>query len=202
MSRSLIKPLSIQPPKELLPFLKNPPLVGDEKVEDYQSLIAALIPADMPNDAIAWLLLCTIGDTTWELRREKHVKGAMIELFLKEVVVDLLKATFEEPGSLESHRYRIFDAADEGKQWTLDGQARKQIVAKLAKRGYPLSDLMARAYTKGERQIDAIDRRIASIELRRNIGIRELERRSDRLARYVEKASSPIIDVEYSEAAE
>jgi hypothetical protein len=202
MSRSLVKPLSIQPPKELLPFLKNPPLVGDEKVEDYQNLIAALIPADMPNDAIAWLLLSTIGDTTWELRREKHVKGAMIELFLKEVVVDLLKSTSEAPHSLESHRYRIFNAADEATLWTLGGQPRKQIETKLAKRGHPLSDLIARAYSKGERQIDAIDRRIASIELRRNMAIRELERRSDRLARHVEKASSPIIDVEYSQAAE
>jgi hypothetical protein len=54
MSRALVK-LTLRPPKELASFFADPPLVGDESREDYDSLFSALAAAAKPVDAIAWI---------------------------------------------------------------------------------------------------------------------------------------------------
>jgi hypothetical protein len=121
---------------------------------------------------------------------------------VKEIVLDLLKTTLEASEALESHVYRIFGAGGEAKQWTTNPQARKQIETKLAERGYPFSKILARAYMKGANQIDAVERRMASCEIRRSAALREIERRNSNLAQRLDKASSDVIDAEFSEAAE
>lgn len=123
-------------------------------------------------------------------------------MVLKAVVLDLLKDTVDASDSIEAQRYRIFDASDEADGRARGGKARKEIKAKLACRGYSEAELLARAYSKGERQIESIDRRITVQEVRRMTAIRELERRNDKIARHADKSSSAIIDAEYSEAAE
>lgn len=62
--------------------------------------------------------------------------------------------------------------------------------------------MLAWAYMRGAAQIDAVDRRIASYEVRRTIALREIERRDEKLAQKLAQASSEIIDAEFSEAAE
>lgn len=62
--------------------------------------------------------------------------------------------------------------------------------------------MRAQAFINGAAQIDAIDKRIATYELRRLTTYRELERISDRLAQRVEKAANDFIEGEFSEAAE
>jgi hypothetical protein len=52
------------------------------------------------------------------------------------------------------------------------------------------------------RHIDAIDKRIASYEVRRVGIIREIERRDLKLSRDLAAASADVIDAEFSEAAE
>jgi len=48
---------------------------------------------------------------------------------------------------------------------------------------------------------DVIDKRTASYEYRRNATLREMDLRSERMARLLEKASSDVIDGEFTEAA-
>jgi hypothetical protein len=50
--------------------------------------------------------------------------------------------------------------------------------------------------------IDAIDRRIATYELRRMGALKAMENHNESLARRVKIASTRVIDVEFSEAAE
>ena len=69
------------------------------------------------------------------------------------------------------------------------------------KRVSSLGDL-ALAYIKGVAEIDAVDRHIASYEMRKMLILREIERRNERLSRQLGKASSEILDAEFSEAAE
>jgi hypothetical protein len=202
MSRSLAKILPVKPPKELLRFLEDPPLVGDEKPEDYNNVFSAIVIAAKPSDAIDWFYIKDVADLTWEIRRERAIKVGIIKLMQKEVVLDLLKTTGEDPSSFESHMYRIFSAANDAERWSLDSQANEEINSKLAARGYPTSAVLAQACIEGAAQIDAVDRRIASYEMRKMLIIREIERRNERLSRRLEKASSEIIEAEFSEAAE
>jgi len=202
VGKSLIKALSIKPPKELQPFLEDFYLVGDETVEDYINLFVALATAARPADTIDWLLTKDIADLTWDIRRERAIKAAIIESTRKAVILDLLKATVDDPVSVGSHLYRIFGAAGEIMRWSVDSEAKKEINAKLTARGYPPSEVLAQAFMRGAAQIDVVDRRIASYEMRKMLTLKEIERRNDRLSRQLEKASSEIIDAEFSEAAE
>lgn len=202
MSRSLAKVLPLKPPKELLPFLEDLPLVSNEKAEDYYNIFCAILAAAKPADAIDWLHTKCVVDLTWEIRREQAIKVGIIQLMQKEIVLDLLKTTRDAPNALESHVYRIFGAANESNQWATDLSLRKKIDATLAERGYPSSEVLARAYVKGEAQINAVEKRIESYEARRMATLREIERRNEKLSRRLDEASSDIIDAEFSEAAE
>ena len=62
--------------------------------------------------------------------------------------------------------------------------------------------MLARGYILGDYDIDVIDKRTASYEYRRNTALREMYLRSDRMAQLLEKASSDVIDGEFTEAAE
>jgi hypothetical protein len=194
--------LPFKPPGELLPLLEDIPLVGDEKAEDYFDIFSAIVCAARPADAIDWLHIKCVIDLTWEIRREQAIKAAIITLTQKEIVLDSLKVTHEAPNALESHVYRIFAAGNDANQWAIDPTTRKTINDTLAARGYPPSEILARAFIKGQAQIDAVDRRIASYEARRIVTLREIERRNEKRSRDVEKASTEIIDAEFSEAAE
>ena len=202
MGRSLAKVLSTQPPRGLLAMMDDPPLTVDETVEEYHELFGAIVSAVNPRDTIVWLHLKCVVDLTWEIKRERTIKTSIITLMQQEVVLELLKNTEEAPSLLESHVHRIFVAKDEAQKWASDLVAAKEINTKLAARGYPPSEVLARAYMRGANQIDTVDRRIASYEIRRMGALREIERRDEKFARQLGKASTDIIDGEFSEATE
>ena len=76
------------------------------------------------------------------------------------------------------------------------------IDAKLKEKGHDPHSVLARAYRRGARDIDAIDKRIALYELRRNGILKEIGLRSERKAQKLAKASSDVIEGEFTEAAE
>jgi hypothetical protein len=156
--------------------------------------------ATNPRDAIDWLHVKCVVDLTWEIKRERMIKTSIITLMQQEVVHELLKSTEEAPSALESHVHRIFDAKGEAKNWGSDLAATNVINIKLAAKGYPPSEVLARAYMRGVNQIDAVDKRTASYEFRRMGGLREIERRDEKFARQLGNASKEIIDGEFSEA--
>src|SRR6266702_3668670 len=200
MGRSLAKVLSTQPPQGLLSIVDDPPLTADEMAEDYYDLFASIVTAAKPRDTIDWLNLKCVVDLTWEIKRERTIKTSIITLMQQEVVLELLKSTEEAPSVLESHVHRIFDAKDEAKKWGSDLAATNVINIKLAAKGYSPSEVLARAYMRGANQIDAVDKRTASYELRRMLALREIERRDEKFARQLGNASKEIIDAEFSEA--
>jgi hypothetical protein len=68
--QSLVQAASIVPPKELAFKFADPPLVGDEKREDFDKLLIAIAGAVNPADEIVWLFVLRIANLSWEIRRE------------------------------------------------------------------------------------------------------------------------------------
>jgi hypothetical protein len=202
MTQALVKNPSIKFPDCLAEFLDDPPLVGDETRESYNNFFAAIIVGLKPDDSIDWLYCKDVVDLFWQIRRERTILASVVKLDQTEVVRDLLKATADTSNALESAVYRIFDASDDAQRWASDPAVRKEIDARLSAKGHPPTAVLAEAYKRGASDIDAIDKRIASYEARRTGIIREIERRNLRLARDLDIASSPVIDGEFSEAAE
>lgn len=201
MGRMLTKVTPIKLPKELARFFADPMLLTDESVDDYNDVFASLAATAKPTSSVVWFYIKDVADLSFDIRRERKAKTSIIELMRQEVVLELLKTTCDKPDT-EGDLYRIFNAAEDAQRWASDPQAREKIEAALTARGYPPETILAMAYIKGASQIDAIDRRIASYELRRIACFREIERISEALARRVESQSSNIIDGEFSEAAE
>jgi len=201
MNPSRLIKLPVSCPHELAEFLDNPPLVGDEARESYNSFFAAIVVGLKPRDSINWLYTKDVVDLSWLIRRERGVMADIIKLMQTEVVRDLLQTTSDAPG-LHAAVYRIFDASNDAQRWASDPKARREIEARLTARGYPPSAVLAKAYIRGAHHIDAIDKRIASYEVRLIGIIREIERRDSKLARDVAAASADVIDSVFSEAAE
>ena len=202
MNRTLVTTKHIRPPKELEALFENLPLVGRERREEYDAFFSAIARAEKPSDAIDWILLKDFVDLNWEIRRERWIKVEIIKLNQTEVISDLLKSTFDEADRLGSAINRIFSARNEAQLWASDAEARKRIDLKLKEKGHDPDAVLAKAYLRGARDIDAIDKRIASYELRRNAVLEQIGRRSERRAQKLNKAASDVIEGEFSEAAE
>jgi hypothetical protein len=84
MSRALVAAKPIKLPKELEQFFDNPPLVGNERREDYENFFWAIAQSERPADEIEWILLKNYVDLCWEIRRERQVKVDIIKLKQKE----------------------------------------------------------------------------------------------------------------------
>jgi hypothetical protein len=195
----------LRPSPELARFLGDAPLVGDEKQEDYDSFFAAVISKLTQPDIIDELYLKDFVDLSWQIRRERLILSDIIRLLQKEVVLSLLKTKLSEPdGSPETKTpmYQIFGADRDAQRWLGDPVARKKIDDDLKARGYPPSMVLAQAYSNGAVEIDMVEHRIASYEARRMMALREIERRSDKSARQLERATSDIIDGDFQQAAE
>ena len=158
--------------------------------------------AEPPSDAIDWLLLKDFVDLAWEIRRERRIKVDIIKINQTEIICDLLKSTFDDADRLGSAINRVFFARRKAQLWASDAEVRKKIDLQLKEKGHDPDSVLAQAYLRGARDIDAVDKRIAVFELRRNTILKEIGLRSERKAQKLAKASSDIIDGEFSEAAE
>ena len=202
MARTLVKKLPINCPADLVAFLDDPPLVGEETLESYYTFFGAIVAGLKPVDIINWLYARDVVDLSWQMRRERAVLASIVRLMQTEVVLELLKATVDAPNALHAATYRIFSAASDAQRWASDPVARKEIDARLAAKGHSPASVLAQAYMRGASQIEAIDEMIASHELRRMVIIREIERSNAKFARDLNAVSSHVLEGEFSEAAE
>jgi hypothetical protein len=189
MSRALVPAKLIKPPKELEKFLDDPPLVGTERREDYENFFSVIAMAVKPVDAIAWLMVVDVAYLSWEIRRERRIKAEIIKLRQKE-------AQFPSELAITRADFKLSQIAAK------DPSAFKKKDWKPEPKEEVSMSMLARGYILGDYDIDVIDKRTASYEYRRNATIREMDLRSERMARLLETASSDVIDGEFTEAAE
>jgi hypothetical protein len=185
MPKPIIKPSQLQSLSELDRFLGDAPLVGNEKQEDYDAFYNAIVSTLTQPDVINQLYLKDFVDLSWQIRRERLILSDLINLFQKEIVLDLLKNAYRNlSGPVENlaTANRILGADRDAQRWLGDPAARKQIDADLLARGYSSSKVLALAYLKGAAEIDAVEQRIASYEIRRLMALREIERRNEKSA--------------------
>ena len=189
MSRALVPAKLIKPPKELEQFLDDPPLVGTERREDYENFFSIIAMAAKPADAIAWLLVKDVVYLSWEIRRERRIKAEIIKLRQREAHSSSDMAMMRADFKLSQIAAKD-DSAFKKKDWKPEAKEEDSM------------SMLAKGYILGDYDIDVIDKRIASYEYRRNTALREMYLRSEKMAQLLEKASSDVIDGEFTEAAE
>jgi hypothetical protein len=202
MNRSLIPKKHFRPPAELETLFSNRALIGCERAEDYDAFFSATARAAMPSDAIDWIQVKDLVDLDWERLRERKMKVEIIKINQIEVICELLKSAYDTTDRLGSAVNRVFNARTEAQLWASNPEKRKRIDLQLAQKGHDPDSVLARAYLRGAREIDAIDKRIALNELRRNAVLKEISLRSERKTKKLAATACDFIDGEFSEAAE
>jgi hypothetical protein len=190
-----------KPTNALSQVFGEPTLVGLERLEVYNEFLSMIASAIKPTDSIGWLLTKDVADLAWDIRRERIIKAEIIKHYQKEVVAELIKL-LAPAGQFSATIYRIFQADDDLTLWETDPEARLRIDKALATKGHSASAILAQAYMRGATQIDAIDRRIANYERRRNTALREAGFWNEGLLRRLDQATSEVIDAEFSDVVE
>jgi hypothetical protein len=189
-----------KPTNELIQVFGAPALVGEEKLEVYNQLFSFTASSIRPVDPIGWILTKDVTDLLWDIRRERYIKTEIVRYFQKQVVAELIKS-LALPGQLNTAIYRIFQSDADLMLWETDAKARAEIDAALEAKGHRAGAILAQAYMRGAAEIDAIDRRIAGYERRRDSILREAGLWNEHLARNLDKATTEIVDAEFTEAA-
>jgi hypothetical protein len=86
MTKSLVAAKPIEPSKELERFLGDPPLIGNERLENYLAFSSRIERDAKPADDIARLLVRDLVNIWWEIRRERLIKGEIIKQKQRESV--------------------------------------------------------------------------------------------------------------------
>jgi hypothetical protein len=188
----------IAPPEGLAQLFSDPPLVGDEKREDFDRFFATIVIAIRPANPVTWIYVNDFVHLSWEISRERKIKADIIKSFQTVVVRDSL-TSLKVDGTMLPNRVRT---GREARQWATDPKAQREHEKQLSKKGIPPSEILAQAFVRGGRDIDAIDRRIFSYELRRMSVLKTIEHYNETVARRLEIAASAVIEGEFTEAAE
>jgi hypothetical protein len=180
MSKHLVPKKPVLPPEWQKFF--NPPLVGNEKYEDYMIVFDAIAMALQPKDIIQWFNVKEIADNTLELQRERGIKSDIIMLNQKKVCssasLELMRSNWESQKALEKNPSAFKKKDPQPK--AADEQPRSWL---------------AEAYILGHRDIDIIDERIASYAYRRDAALR----RNERYTQSLDRNLTPIIDGEFTD---
>ena len=152
--------------------------------------------AAKPADDIARLLVRDLVNIWWEIRRERFIKVLIIKQKQREAVaqVGLYSSRFERDRRAAERMLR--DEDDEPSMFRKKGS---EPIEK--NQEDPMSSL-ARVYLHDSSGIEGCDRRIAALEIRRSALLREIDRRNQIVARDADKATSDILDAEFTEAVD
>jgi hypothetical protein len=186
------------PPSELA-ALFDPPLVGNEKREDFDRFFSAIVTAVKPADAVAWLYTWDVVCLSWEIRRERGVKADIIKSAQMDFVSELLRSNTLAKSTQTGFSKRLarLHPVAEARQWFKNPKSQKDVTQILADNGYDHSDILARAYILGADSIDAIDRRIVSYEIRRLAVMRAVEAYNEKFAKKLDVASGDVVEAEF-----
>jgi hypothetical protein len=202
MNKSLVPAKPIEMPKEFERFFDLPAMVGDEKHRDYYDLFSAIANAVKPTDLLDWIWVNDFVEAEWDIRRNRRIKVDTIKLKVKQHIAKC-KREVEFILLLREQRLAEADAGNPGEPKRQDNKKdTKPEVAKTEAADIEDPYLLAEVFIEYGYEIDLIDRRISAGEKKRDGILREIYRRRESLARKLEKASSDIIDAEFTEAEE
>lgn len=186
-------------PKELAQALGDPPLAINEKREDYDKLLEAIAVEVNPKGAIPWMLVFDVANLSWEIRRERILKQQLITSAEKQVIAKTSNAVDQVRKDLEE----IFgDALAAVELTNPKPKPRRKPEKKPARSDLEPAEILFKALEDKGALIDAVDRRIASYELRRMAALRACEHYSEKLARRIDMVSTGVIEGQFTRAAE
>ena len=182
----------IQLPAEIGLLLGKAPLLANEDPNEYAALLNALLREVKPSDAIEWIWVKDIADLTWEILRYRRIKTAHTNGQFASAIAQRLLPSLERDHKgaahrgawterLAAHREAPALARDEASRFAnnypTDAKTTEEVDAQLKAQGVDADAIMAESFIAAVPKLVAIDKMLESVELRRNLTLREIERR-------------------------
>jgi hypothetical protein len=163
---------------------RQPALLPEEDPAEYEGLRARFVAAVEPRDAVEELWVDDLAELTYEMRRLRHIRMRIVALARPEAFERL---------SAETKARRLAMAWGEGRD--------ADEYAILTEMKPTPEDITAKAFELRLAAVERISGMIAQAETRRNIALREIDRRRDALAARLRTAAA-IEDAEFEEVGQ
>ncbi len=157
---------------EVRALLGKPPVLISEDPSEYEAMLANMAAAVMPRDAMEWILMGNCVDLTWEIRRIRLAKAGILDVTRKEALRSILESILEEDERIGRDRISAADSKADG--WYSDPSIRKALEAHLAKHGLDEEAITAQAFAIRARELEKLDKMLASAERRRWAMLQEM----------------------------
>lgn len=173
-----------------LTLFSKPQLLITESAEDFATLNAALVEEIKPRGIIEHMCVADIAEIVWESRRLHRCKAVMINMHYSAALKSLLRNVLV--GDVVDYDHAEVLA----QTWFTDKKAKKEVAEILRRFHLDESAIEAQAIKSVASELEILDKRLMSLETRRNRAIRNIAEYRESFARKVRESSGRIIEAD------
>ena len=178
-------------------ILEQRPLITGEEPADYDDLLDRFIATVKPNDAIEWVWLKDVVDLVWDVQRLRRLRAALLVTAriaaMKGILRPLMKLNMLDDIEVfgEDTVTKIANGWARG-----ETKAVQEVETIISEHGLSIDAVMANAFVSQIRELESIERMMATAEIRRDKILNEIEKRRDAITWRLRETVSNVIDVE------
>jgi hypothetical protein len=169
-----------------LALLPKTPLLMSESEDEFEALRSDLVDEIKPRGIIEHMCVADIAEIVWESRRLHRCKAVMINMnysaALKSLLEDVLNAVDYLKAEVLAHA------------WFTDKKAKKEVAEILRRFHLDESAIEAQAIRSLASELEILDKRLMSLDARRNRAIRNIAEYRESFAPKVRERSGRIIE--------
>ena len=169
-----------------LALLPKTPLLMSESKDEFEALRSDLVEEIKPRGIIEHMCVADIAEIVWESRRLHRCKAVMINMNYSAALKSLLH------GVLDAADYH--EAGVLAQTWFTDKKAKNEVAEILRRFHLDESAIEAQAIRSLASELGILDKRLMSLEARRNRAIRNIAEYRESFARKVREGSGRIIE--------
>jgi hypothetical protein len=162
------------------------PLLMSESEDEFEALRSKLVEEIKPRGIIEHMCVADIAEIVWESRRLHRCKAVMINMNYSAALKSLLRDVLDAVDFLK--------AADLAQTWFTDKKAKNDVAKILRRFHLDESAIEAQAIKSLASELEILDKRLMSLEARRNRAIRNIAEYRESFARKVREGSARIIE--------
>jgi hypothetical protein len=193
IAKSGAVPAKPEPPTELERFFGERPIIRGEDPELYDALFDRIAGTVDPQDAMEWLWASDLASAAWDAHRARRLRAQLFEAARKEAVQTILSDLLQhEITGAVARQKHCHSKAIEWLQAGQEGEA--AMAAFLAQYGLGPEVITGEIFRLRGDALERLDRMAAAADRRRDLVIREIERRRRDRAERFRRASEDVVE--------
>jgi hypothetical protein len=177
-------------PGRALELISRPALTLSESADDYDSLVKSLQQAIGPRGFIEHLYVADIAAIVFETVRYRRGKAAMINTAFRGALKKLLIQFWKKPDEMAPYE----ESEALAFEWFTDAEAKQEVAEILGRFNLDESTIEAQAIRSLAPELEALDRMLRSLEVRRDRAIRGIAEYRKSFADQVQEVSDRILN--------